>query len=70
MCQYELAHNDDVICREGEMGDKVFMILSGNVRVTASPGNLGITHEEVAEENPSKSRTTRRGSVIKQQVRD
>jgi len=34
MCQYELAAKDEIICNEGEMGDKVYMILSGKVKVT------------------------------------
>mmetsp|Transcript_3277 Transcript_3277/g.6674 ORF Transcript_3277/g.6674 Transcript_3277/m.6674 type:complete len:659 (+) Transcript_3277:197-2173(+) len=63
MCQYELANQDKIICKEGEMGDKVYMILSGNVKVTASPGTLGIT----TQEEPARKPQNRRGSVMKQE---
>jgi len=57
MCHYSLGKVDEVICKEGDIGDKVFMILSGNVKVEATAHA-----DKPATDN---KRPARRGSVVK-----
>ena len=54
MCHYEVAPSNTAVCSEGEKGDKVYIILSGEAKVDAFITEKDINdHEESVSRNGS-----------------
>ncbi|GMI07699.1 hypothetical protein TrVE_jg4979 [Triparma verrucosa] len=62
MCNYELKGPGGIVCKEGETGDKVYMILSGSVKVEAHADTQ--RKDALVEKSPmASSAKVRRGSI-------